>query len=145
MSHSSYLDAGLIGGFPGMALFCWLVLKPILELWRRRREAVIGWLLAVYIATIISIGSSSAMQSKHFWMLWGIAAVCFPPAVAKLKKRRVESGGRRTEGGEQPGEIGETRWNTELIPQAKAISRASACEVANPNFTGQGGQGSVGP
>ena len=87
-AHSTYLDAGLAGGLPGMALFCWLALKPILELWRRRREAVIGWLLAVYAVSIISIGSTSAMQSKHFWMLWGIAAVCFLPAVARVKNRR---------------------------------------------------------
>jgi O-antigen ligase len=106
-SHSTYLDAGLIGGFPGMVLFGWLVLKPILELWRRRREAVIGWLLAVYAVSIIAIGSTSAMQLKHFWMLWGMATVCFLPAVVRIKTRRnpaarrSERRGQRAEGGEQ--------------------------------------------
>jgi O-antigen ligase len=104
VSHSSYLDAGLAGGFPGMALFGWFVLKPIWKLWPRRREAVIGWLLAVYAVSIISIGSSSAMQYKYFWMLWGMAAVCFLPAVTKVKNRRKR---QKIEGGEQPGEIGE--------------------------------------
>jgi hypothetical protein len=45
-------------------------------------------------------------------------------------------------GGSQPGEIGETRRNTELIPQAKAISRAKAGEVGLMEYgidsTGQG-------
>jgi len=87
-SHSTYLDAGLTGGLPGMVLFGWLGLKPILELWRRRREAVIGWLLAVYAVSIISIGTTSAMQMKHFWMLWGVAATCFVSGVAQIKTRR---------------------------------------------------------
>jgi O-antigen ligase len=87
-SHSTYLDAGLVGGFPGMIFFCWLVLKPMLELWRRRYEPVIGWLLAVYLVSIISVGSTSAMQVKDFWMLWGIASVCFLPAVARIKASR---------------------------------------------------------
>jgi hypothetical protein len=106
LSHSTYLDAGLVGGFPGMALFGWLVLKPILELWRRRREAVLGWLLGVYVVSAISIGSSSAMQSKHFWMLWGMAAACFLPAVARIKTRgsrearRAKSRGQRAQGEE---------------------------------------------
>ena len=65
MSHSAYLDAGLAGGFPGMALFGWLVLTPILKLWRRKFEPPIGWLLAVYVVSIISIGGTSAMQLKH--------------------------------------------------------------------------------
>jgi O-antigen ligase len=113
-SHSTYLDAGLVGGFPGMALFCWLVLKPILELWRRRYEPAIGWLLAVYAVSIISIGSTSAIQSKHFWMLWGMATVCFLPVVARIKTRRnraarrVESRGQRIEGGGQRSEGGHT-------------------------------------
>jgi O-antigen ligase len=104
MSHSVYLDAGLAGGVPGMALFGWLVLTPILKLWRRRFEPVIGWLLAVYVVSIISIGSTSAMQLKHFWMLWGMAAVCFLPAVAPNKSRskraarRMERSGQRAEG-----------------------------------------------
>lgn len=93
MSHSTYLDAGLVGGFPGMALFVWLALKPILELWRRKHDPDIALLLAVYLVSIISIGSTSAMQLKHFWMLWGIAAACFLPSVANVKIRRAQSGG----------------------------------------------------
>lgn len=89
-SHSTYLDAGLAGGFPGMALFGWLVLKPILELWPRKNEPAIGWLLAVYLVSIIAIGSTSAMQSKHFWMLWGMAAVFFLPAMPGIKHNRLE-------------------------------------------------------
>lgn len=105
LSHSTYLDAGLVGGLPGMVLFCWFVFKPILELWRRCRETKIGWLLAVYAVSIISIGSTSAMQMKAFWILWGMAAVCFLPAVARLKTRghraarRVERRGQGTAGG----------------------------------------------
>lgn len=87
VSHSTYLDAGLVGGFPGMALFVWLVMKPILELWRRKYQPTILWLLAVYVVSIISIGSTSSMQSKYFWMLWGMAAVFFLPAEARVKKR----------------------------------------------------------
>jgi O-antigen ligase len=87
-SHSSYLDAGLNGGFPGMIFFCWFVLKPMLELWRRRHEPTIGWLLTVYLVCTISIGSTSAMQVKDFWMLWGLASVCFLPAVARIKAGR---------------------------------------------------------
>lgn len=78
MSHSTYLDAGLSAGLPGMALFGWFVLTPILKLWRLKQVTIIGWLLTVYVVSIISIGSTSAMQMKHFWMLWGMAAVCFP-------------------------------------------------------------------
>ena len=96
-SHSTYLDAGLAGGFPGMALFGWLVLKPILELWRRKHEPEIGWLLAVYVVSVISIGSTSAMQLKHFWMLWGLAAVCFLPAVERRIKKRVAREKRQPE------------------------------------------------
>jgi O-antigen ligase len=96
LSHSTYLDAGLVGGLPGMALFGWFVLKPLLELWRRRREGKIGWLLAVYAVSIISIGSTSAMQMKDFWILWGIAAACFLPAVARVKTRRNRVARRRS-------------------------------------------------
>jgi hypothetical protein len=71
-----------------MALFCWFVFKPGSELWRRRYDPVIGWLLSVYVVSIICIGSTSAMQLKHFWMLWGMAAVCFLPAASKIKRRR---------------------------------------------------------
>ena len=87
----------MAGGFPGMALFGWLVLKPILELWRRKHEPEIGWLLAVYVVSIISIGSTSAMQLKHFWMLWGLAAVCFLPAVERRIKKRVAREKRQPE------------------------------------------------
>jgi len=85
-----------VGGLPGMALFGWFVLKPLLELWRRRREGKIGWLLAVYAVSIISIGSTSAMQMKDFWILWGIAAACFLPAVARVKTRRNRVARRRS-------------------------------------------------
>ena len=101
-SHSTYLDAGLIGGFPGMALFCWLVLKPIMELWRRRSEPAIVWLLAVYAVSIISIGSTSAMQSKHFWMLWGMAAVCFIPTGTRVKTRGKRAVRRMESRGQMP-------------------------------------------
>jgi O-antigen ligase len=99
MSHSTYLDVGLIGGFPGMALFCWLVLKPVLELWRRVYEPIIMWLLAVYVVSIISIGSTSAIQFKHFWMLWGIATVLFLPAVT-MGGTRQNHLARRADGAE---------------------------------------------
>jgi O-antigen ligase len=104
-SHSTYLDAGLMGGFPGMALFGWFVLKPIMELWRRRREAVIVWLLAVYVVAIITIGSTTAMGLKHYWMLWGIASVCFVPAVTGIKNRK-KKGGRKGENGGKRSEVG---------------------------------------
>jgi len=110
-SHSTYLDAGLTGGFPGMILFGWLVLTPILKLWRRKQVPAIGWLLAVYAVSVISIGSTSAMQVKYFWMLWGMAAVCFTPSGARIKTRRhraagkVQRRGQRTEGGAQMPEI----------------------------------------
>ena len=105
MSHSTYLDAGLVGGFPGMALFCWFVLKPILELWRRKREPVVAWLLAIYLVSIVSIGTTSSMQSKHFWILWGLASIAFLPAVARFKnrrKRRKTEIGAASAGGRKP-------------------------------------------
>jgi hypothetical protein len=91
MSHSTYLDAGLNGGFPGMALFVGLVLAPIFKLWRYKLVPVVGWLLAVYVVAIISIGSTSAMQLKYYWMLWGMAGVCFAPVVAGIKSGRGHS------------------------------------------------------
>jgi O-antigen ligase len=76
-AHSTYLEAGLEGGFPGMAFFCYLVIKPLLALWPCRRNAAISFLGGVYAVSIISIGSTSALQMKHFWILWGIASACF--------------------------------------------------------------------
>jgi O-antigen ligase len=76
-AHSTYLEAGLEGGLPGMALFCYLVIKPLLALWPRRRNLAISFLGGVYAVSIVSIGSTSALQMKHFWILWGIASACF--------------------------------------------------------------------
>jgi O-antigen ligase len=112
MSHSAYLDAGLAGGFPGMVLFGWLVLTPILKLWRRRFDPLIGWLLAVYVVSIISIGGTSAMQLKHYWMLWGMAGVCLLHAVARNETgrgratRKAQRRGRMDEGQEPMPEAG---------------------------------------
>jgi O-antigen ligase len=86
-SHSTYLDAGLAGGFPGMGMFIWFILKPIFELWRRIKNLEVVYLLAVYLVAIVAIASTSAMQLKHFWMLWGMAGTCFLPAVAAVKAR----------------------------------------------------------
>jgi O-antigen ligase len=88
-SHSTYLDAGLGGGFPGMLLFGWFAIKPLFELWRRKNEPVIVWFLAVYLVSVISIGSTSSMQLKHFWILWGMASTCFIPAVMTFKARKA--------------------------------------------------------
>lgn len=87
-SHSTYLDAGLAGGFPGMMLFGLFVLKPLMALWPRRHEDSIIILLVVYVTSAIAIGSTSAMQVKHFWILWGMASTCFLSAAAKVKARR---------------------------------------------------------
>lgn len=110
-SHSTYLDAGLSGGFPGMVLFGWLVLAPFIRLWPRKQAPVIVWLLAVYAVSIISIGSTSAMQMKHFWMLWGMASVGFVPVLARINSRKIramdrfERKGHRTPGGIQMPEV----------------------------------------
>lgn len=104
-SHSTYLDAGLQGGIPALALFVWFTLKPLVLLWGRRREFAVGVLLGVYFVTILSNSYGSAMQTKQFWILWGLAAACFLPAVARIKTRRnhaasrVERREQRTEGG----------------------------------------------
>jgi O-antigen ligase len=76
--HSTYLDAGLTGGFPAMAMFIWLVLKPLPALWKRREVAAVACLLVVYIGSLIQNSYTSAMQIKQFWMLWGMAFCFFP-------------------------------------------------------------------
>ncbi len=87
MSHCTYLDAGLVGGIPGMLLFIWFTLTPLFKLWPRRLVPGIGWLLSVYVVSILSIGSTSSMQLKYFWMLWGMAAICFVPMPTHARRQ----------------------------------------------------------
>jgi hypothetical protein len=78
-SHSTYLDAGLVGGLVAVAFFLWFVLKPLTELWTVRYKAGLPLLLSVYATSIVSIGTTSAMAMKYSWILWGMAAVHFAP------------------------------------------------------------------
>jgi O-antigen ligase len=89
-SHSTYLDTGLAGGLPGMALFAWFVLVPVSRLWHRRRDVFIGCFLTVYVMNAVVISTTSAGQVKHLWMLWGLAASCmaFPLANGRISSRR---------------------------------------------------------
>jgi hypothetical protein len=75
LSHSTYLDVGLVGGLPGMLLFLWFCMKPMEYLWRYRRVGVLLWLLSVYVTVIVCNASGSGLQVKTFWILWGLASV----------------------------------------------------------------------
>ncbi len=86
-SHNTYLDAGLAGGLPAMAFFIWFVLKPLMALWYRRREFVVGCILSVYLVNTIIIASTSAAQVKNLWILWGISATFLLPAGTRIKMR----------------------------------------------------------
>jgi O-antigen ligase len=90
VSHSTYLDVGLEGGIPAMVLFVWFTMKPLVMLWDRRREFAVGVLLAIYTVVILCNGQGSCIQSKHFWILWGLAAVCFSTAFPGSQRERLK-------------------------------------------------------
>lgn len=105
-SHSTYLDAGLVAGIPGMILFCVFTLKPVASLWRRRREPLILFLLGIYTTSVISIGTTSAMQVKYFWILWGIASSCMGIPAKRYKKSASKHKNNTA-----------TRWKSGPMPQ----------------------------
>jgi O-Antigen ligase len=87
-SHNTYLDGGLVGGLPGMALFIWFVVKPLVGLWHRRRDFIIGCFLSIYLMNAIVIATTSAAQVKDLWILWGVAAAWFVPSLAARQGER---------------------------------------------------------
>jgi O-antigen ligase len=88
VSHSTYLDAGLVGGLPGMVLFIWFVFRPIGFLWNQKPETGVGSLLVVFATAIVLISYGSAMQVKFMWILWGIAAPYFVINPQRMKRVR---------------------------------------------------------
>jgi hypothetical protein len=103
-SHSTYLDTGMVGGFPGMLLFGWFCIIPVIFLWRSRKVGVLLLLLSVYVTCLVVNSDGSNLQAKHFWILWGIVSVLLATTGRRVigRKGKANSAGKFARGSQQP-------------------------------------------
>ena len=84
-SHSTYLDAGLLGGVPALVFFAGFVMVPFYVAWKHRHYEYVWLFLSCYTIAALTLTSLSGMQYKYLWVLWALFSVWIP----KLQSRSV--------------------------------------------------------
>jgi O-antigen ligase len=74
-SHNTYLDVGMLGGLPALILYIIFLSRPLSRLWHYRTDGPCLAMLATYAAACVVIAGNSALQMKHVWILWPLAAM----------------------------------------------------------------------
>jgi O-antigen ligase len=88
-SHSTYLDAGLIGGIPALLFFMGFIIYPVYFCWKHRHIRAVWMFLTSYAVAASTLTSLSGIQYKYIWMLWALFSVWVPrfPASSGLRSR----------------------------------------------------------
>lgn len=88
-SHSTFLDAGLMGGIPGFAMYLGFVLYPIYLAICFKKDPNVWLLMSAYITALVTLVSLSGMQYKYWWVLWALFSIWFPKMRGEGRKRNA--------------------------------------------------------
>jgi O-antigen ligase len=94
-SHNTYLDVGMLGGFPALVLYLIFLSKPLLRLWPWRADGFCLALIATYFGACVVLAGNSALQMKHTWMLWPLTMMAAMTLEGRRPAQAADAGRNR--------------------------------------------------